>query len=352
MNKTFIIAEAGVNHNGSLDMAFQLIDVAVAAGADAVKFQTFKAEMLVTETAAKAAYQIENTGSNESQFEMLKKMELSVDDHRKLLAYCKGKNILFMSTPFDEESADMLDDLGLEVFKVGSGEITNKPLLQHIALKNKPMIVSTGMSYLEEVAKAVQWIEEARKTAGERAMSSNDRFSYSLVLLHCVTDYPALPEEVNLLAMRTMREAFHLPVGYSDHTMGIEISIAAAVMGAVVVEKHLTLSHDMEGPDHKASLEPIEFASMVRAIRNVEMARGDGIKQPSVHEKDTRCIVRKSLVLTRDVYAGEALCLSDIAAKRPGTGIFPEFRELVMSMRAARDIRSDSILTWDDLKHA
>ena len=352
MNKTFIIAEAGVNHNGSLEMAFQLIDAAVAAGADAIKFQTFCAERLVTTTAAKAAYQIKNTDNKESQFEMLKKLELSVDDHRELLAYGKGKNILFISTPFDEESADMLDDLRLEVFKIGSGEITNKPLLQHIARKNKSMIISTGMSYLEEVAKAVRWIEEARMPAGKMAMSSNDRFSYPLVLLHCVTNYPALPEEVNLLAMRTMREAFHLPVGYSDHTMGIEISIAAAAMGAVVVEKHLTLSHDMEGPDHKASLEPREFSSLVRAVRNVEMAMGDGIKKPSNREENTRSVVRRSLVVTRNVKAGERLSLSDLTLKRPGDGIPPEFREIVMGMKVVRDIQRDAILTWDDLKHA
>jgi len=348
-NKTFIIAEAGVNHNGSLEMALQLIDAAVAAGADAVKFQTFRAERLVTETAKKAAYQIKNSGSDESQFEMLKKMELSLDDHRELFAYARGKNIIFMSTPFDEESADMLDDLGLEVFKVGSGEITNKPLLQHIARKSKPMIISTGMSYLGEVAKAVQWIEEARKDAGEVAISSNDRFFSPLVLLHCVTNYPAFPEEVNLLAMRTMREAFHLPVGYSDHTMGIEISIAAASMGAVVVEKHLTISHDMAGPDHKASLEPREFSSLVSAIRNIEMALGDGFKKPSKSELDTRKIARRSLVASKDIGAQEQLTTETIAIKRPGIGIQPEFREMVIGMKAKRPIKADAIIEWKDL---
>jgi len=349
-NKTFIIAEAGVNHNGSLDIALQMVDTAVAAGADAVKFQTFRAERLVTETTAKAAYQIKNTGSNESQFEMLKKLELSVDDHRELLAYCKGKNILFMSTPFDEGSADMLEDLGLELFKLGSGEITNKPLLQHIARKKKPMIISTGMSYLEEVAKAVQWIEEARKPAGKMTMPSNNQFSYPLVLLHCVTNYPALPEEVNLLAMRTMREAFHLPVGYSDHTMGIEISITAVAIGAVVVEKHLTLSHDMEGPDHKASLEPREFTSMVRAIRNIEIAMGDGVKKPSKSEFGTRKIARRSLVASKDIKEQEQLTTENLAIKRPGIGIQPEFREMVVGMRAKRHIKADAIIEWKELE--
>jgi N-acetylneuraminate synthase len=350
MNKTFIIAEAGVNHNGSIEIAMQMVDVAVAAGADAVKFQTFHADRLVTGTVAKAAYQIKNTGSNESQFEMLKKLELSVGNHRELLFYCKNKNIFFMSTPFDEESADMLDDLGMEVFKVGSGEITNKPLLQHIARKNKPVILSTGMSYLGEVAQAVQWIEEARMPSRRMEPPSDGRFFYSLVLLHCVTNYPALPEEVNLLAMRTMRDAFHLPVGYSDHTMGIEISIAAATMGAVVLEKHLTLSHDMEGPDHKASLDPREFSSMVRAIRKVEMSMGDGVKKPSKSEFETRMITRRSLVASRDIRAQEQLTTENIAIKRAGIGIQPEFREMIVGMRAKRDIKADAIIKWKELE--
>jgi N-acetylneuraminate synthase/N,N'-diacetyllegionaminate synthase len=206
------------------------------------------------------------------------------------------------------------------------------------------------MSYLEEVAKAVRWIEEARMPAGKMAMSSNDRFSYPLVLLHCVTNYPALPEEVNLLAMRTMREAFHLPVGYSDHTMGIEISIAAAAIGAVVVEKHLTLSHDLEGPDHKASLEPREFSSLVRAVRNVEMAMGDGVKKPSKSEFDTRKIARRSLVASKDIGAQEQLTTENIAIKRPGIGIQPEFRETVVGMRAKRHIKADAIIKWKELE--
>jgi N,N'-diacetyllegionaminate synthase len=350
MNKTFIIAEAGVNHNGSIEMAIQMIDVAVAAGADAVKFQTFNAEKLVTGAANKAEYQIKNTGNDESQLEMLKKLELTVDDHRELLAYCKSRNILFLSTPFDEESADMLDDLGLEVFKVGSGEITNKPLLQHIARKNKPMIISTGMSYLGEVAKCLHWIEEARISSIEIMIPSDDRFSYPLVLLHCVTNYPALPDEVNLLAMRTMREAFHLPVGYSDHTMGIEISVAAAAIGAVVLEKHLTLSHDMEGPDHKASLEPQEFSSLVNAIRSIEMAMGDGVKKPSKSEFDTRKIARRSLVALKDIGAQEKLTTENIAIKRPGIGIQPEFREMIVGMRAKRHINADAIIEWRELE--
>lgn len=350
MNKTFIIAEAGVNHNGSLEMALQLIDVAAAAGADAVKFQTFRTERLVTETAPKAVYQIKNTGNDESQWAMLKKLELAADDHRELIAYAQGKNILFMSTPFDEASASMLDALGMAVFKVGSGEITNKPLLQHIARKNKPMIISTGMSYLEEVAKAIRWIEEARKQAEEMTPRPAARFPYPLILLHCVTNYPVLAEEVNLLAMRTMREAFHLPVGYSDHTMGIEMPIAAVAMGAVVIEKHLTLSKGMAGPDHKASLEPQEFASLVRAVRNVEMAMGDGVKKPAQSESGTRKIARRSLVAAKDIAEQEQLSIDNVTIKRPGIGIQPEFLEMVMGMRSKRHIKADAIIKWKELE--
>jgi N-acetylneuraminate synthase len=348
----FIIAEAGVNHNGHLDTAKHLVDAAQRAGADAIKFQTFRAERLVTAEAAKAPYQIQNTGGVESQLEMLKKLELSEADHRELISYCKEKEITYISTPFDETSADMLDDLGMAIFKIGSGEITNKPLLQHVARKNKPMILSTGMSYLEEVAKSVRWIQEAGIVVVEKSACSDDWFPYSLVLLHCVTDYPALPQEANLLSMKTMRDTLKLPVGYSDHTVGIEISIAAVVMGAVVVEKHLTLSRTMDGPDHRASLEPVEFAALVGAVRNVEMAMGDGIKKPSGREERMRNVVRRSLVATRDLKAGDIFCASDIMAKRPADGISPEFRELVIGMRAIRDIRCDTVLKWDDLKHA
>jgi len=353
-NPCFIIAEAGVNHNGSLAMAKRLIDAAVDAKADAVKFQTFHAEKLVTGVAPKADYQLENTRGDESQWEMLKKLELSDDDHRKLFHYCSEKKIVFMSSPFDEESVDFLHELGMKIFKVGSGELTNKPLLQHIARKGRPMIVSTGLAYLEEVARAVQWIAEARKEAVEE-MNSSDQdqdFFYPLVLLHCVTEYPALPEEVNLRAIRTMQEAFHLPVGYSDHTLGTDIAIAASTMGAVVVEKHLTLAHDMEGPDHKASSEPQELVALVKGVRNVEAAMGDGIKKPSSREESLRAIVRRSLVAARNLMVGEILSASDVAVKRPGVGIAPEFRDAVMGKKVVRNIDYNDAILWEDLRDA
>src|SRR3989339_237504 len=253
-NHCFIIAEAGVNHNGSIDTAKRLIDIAVDAGADAVKFQTFDADKVVTVTASKAKYQIENTGTDETQFEMLKRLELSIGAHKELFSYCNEKNIIFMSTPFDEGSADMLDNLGMTIFKIPSGEITNKPLIQHIAGKKKPIILSTGMSYLGEVEKAISWINEIWEKSDRKP---------ELTLLHCVSNYPAEVDDSNLLAIKTLEGAFGLPVGYSDHTLGIEIPIAAVALGAKVLEKHFTLDRNMEGPDHRASIEPDELKDMV-----------------------------------------------------------------------------------------
>lgn len=341
--KTFIIAEAGVNHNGSLAIAKEMVDAAVSAGSDAVKFQTFKADRVVTNTAAKARYQIENTGTEESQMKMLKKLELSVEVHNELLSYCKRKDITFISTPFDEQSADMLDSLGMSIFKIPSGEITNKPLIQHIAAKAKPIFLSTGMSYLGEVEKAIHWINECWNKLKEKPQ---------LTLLHCVSNYPAAVEDVNLLAMKSMQTAFGLPVGYSDHTVGIEISIAAVAMGAVVIEKHFTLDKKMEGPDHRASLEPQELKAMVEAIRNMERAIGDGIKRPVKNEEDTRDIARRSIVAIRDIKRGNTITLNDIGIKRPGTGIPPEFKEIIIGMVARQHISADSVIKWEDLKHA
>ena len=337
--RVFIIAEAGVNHNGSLETAKKLIDAAADAGADAVKFQTFKAGRLVTGTAAKARYQIENTGTNESQLEMLKRLELSLDMHTELMSYCKEKNIMFMSTPFDEESADMLDELGMSIFKIPSGEITNKPLVQHIAAKNKSIILSTGMSYLGEIEKAIGWIYEVWGKLGSRPQ---------LTLLHCVSNYPAVVEDVNLSAMRTMSVAFGLPAGYSDHTMGVEVPVAAVAMGAQIMEKHFTLNRNMEGPDHKASLEPDELQTMVNMIRNVEKAIGSGMKKPSQREEETRVLIRRSLVVARDIRKGEIIDRQSIVIKRPGHGIAPEFMEQVINRAAKKDLIKDSILTWDD----
>ncbi len=352
MNKTFIIAEAGVNHNGRRQLAMELIDAAAYAGADAIKFQTFRAERLVTAGVEMAAYQRTNTGKDETQLMMLKRLELSLDDHRELFSYAREKNILFMSTPFDEESADLLYELGIKVFKIGSGELTNKNLLIHVARKRKPLVVSTGMSHLYEVARAVHWIETAGTFTGTSQMVSCEKFPYPLVLLHCVTNYPASPGEVNLLAMRTMREAFHLPVGYSDHTPGMEMAVAAVALGAVVIEKHLTLSRDLEGPDHRASLEPPEFSSLVRSVRNVEAGLGDGIKKPATSELANRLVARRSLVLTRDVRAGERLSQADLSLKRPGGGIACELLDVVVGMKLVRAVRKDSQLSWEDLRDA
>jgi N-acetylneuraminate synthase len=341
--KIFIIAEAGVNHNGDISIARKLIDAAANAGADAVKFQTFKAEKLVNKSASKAKYQIKNTGENESQFEMLKKLELSYTSFKELFNYANKKNIMFMSTPFDEESADMLNTLGMTIFKIPSGEITNKPLILHIASKKKPVILSTGMSCLGEVEKAINWINEAWERSKKRP---------ELTLLHCVSNYPALVEDSNLSVMKTMRKAFNLPVGYSDHTMGLEIPVAAAALGAAVIEKHFTLSRNMKGPDHKASLEPAELKAMVSAIRNVEKAIGDGIKRPVENEGNTRAVVRKSIVSARDIRAGEMIAPDDILIKRPGNGIQPEFKEIIIGMKAKRKISNDSVIKWEDFKNA
>ncbi len=329
----FIIAEAGVNHNGSLELAERLIDAAASAGADAVKFQTFKAESLVAHAAPLAEYQAAN-GVRDSQFDMIRKLELDESAHRRLLEYAKRKGILFLSTPFDEESADLLERLGLPLFKIPSGELTNKGFLVHVARKNKPMIVSTGMSNLREVEQAVEWIRASSQTP--------------ITLLHCVTEYPAPAREVNLKAMMTLRDTFKLPTGYSDHTLGTEISVAAAALGASVIEKHLTLDKKMAGPDHAASLEPDEFKEMVRQIRSVSSALGDGIKRAAACEEKNIPIARKSLVAARDLPAGHVLTPSDLAVKRPGTGLPPYELESRIGRKLKRAVRADQVLTGDD----
>lgn len=333
--KTFIIAEAGVNHNGSIDIAKQLIDVAVDAGADAVKFQTFKADKVVTATASKAKYQIENTGTDETQFEMLKRLELSIGAHKELFSYCSKKNVIFMSTPFDEDSADMLDNVGMTIFKIPSGEITNKSLIQHVAGKKKPIILSTGMSYLGEVEKAINWINEVWDKLSKKSQ---------LTLLHCTSNYPSKVSDCNLLAMKTMEKSFGLPVGYSDHTLGIEIPIAAVALGAKVLEKHFTLDRTMEGPDHKASLVPDELKTMVEATRNVEKAMGDGIKKPRKNEEEIRNIARRSLVATKNIKKGEGFTKKNVTAKRPATGICPSEWNKVIGRKAIRDFKVDELI--------
>lgn len=327
---TFIVAEAGVNHNGDIKLAMRLIDIAVEAGADAVKFQTFKAEKVVSEKAPKAEYQKETTNPSESQLDMLRRLELSPEAHHELQAYCQEKGILFMSTPFDEESVDLLDELNVPVFKIGSGEITNWPFLEYIARKGKPIILSTGMSYLSEVDEAVRVIRSV----------GNDQ----LVLLHCVSNYPANPADANLHAMGTMATAFQVPVGYSDHTPGIEVALAAVALGAVVIEKHFTLDRTLPGPDHRASLEPDELRALVRGIHIVESALGDGRKRPAPSEANTAAAARRSLVAACDIPAGVVLTEDHIAIQRPGTGLPPSMRPFLVGLSARMDIPAGTLL--------
>jgi len=329
----FIIAEAGVNHNGDVDLAKQLIDVAVESGADAVKFQTFHADNVVTCTAEKAGYQKNITPSDESQYEMLKKLELSDDIFRELSAYAKKKKILFLSTPFDNESVDLLDRIGVPAYKIPSGEITNFPLLKKIAEKKRTIILSTGMATLGEVEDAFQYL---KKCGAE-----------NIILLHCTTSYPASIHSVNLRAMETLRCAFQVPVGYSDHTEGITIPVAAVAMGACVLEKHFTLDKTLSGPDHNASLEPHELHVMVKAIRDVELAMGNGIKRPNQDEMAIKKDARRSIVAQCDIKVGDLLKECDLAIKRPGTGIEPRYYELIINKKAKIPIPKDHAITWD-----
>jgi N-acetylneuraminate synthase len=335
MPHVFIIAEAGVNHNGSVDLALKLIDSAKASGADAVKFQTFRADQLATRSAHKAAYQERTTTATESQFEMLQRLELDVDDHRRLIDYCRKVGIQFLSSPFDEQSADLLAEMDLPLYKIPSGEITNLQFLDHVARKGRPIILSTGMSTLGEIEEAVTVL----RTAG------NNR----LTLLHCVTEYPAPYAEVNLRAMHTLRVAFGLPVGYSDHTPGYEISIAAVALGAEVIEKHFTVDRSLPGPDHAASLEPDELEQMVTAIRHVEVALGDGIKRPAQCELPNISVARKSVVASRSLIAGQRLTAEDLDIKRPGNGIAPRLKPMLIGRTLSAGLEKDEVLRWDHL---
>ncbi|MFA6189480.1 MAG: N-acetylneuraminate synthase [Sulfuricurvum sp.] len=329
---TFIIAEAGVNHNGSLDLAKKLVNVAKEAGADAVKFQTFKAEKVISKYAQKAEYQKATTDSEESQLDMVKKLELSAQDHHELISYCKNKNIMFLSTPFDHDSIDLLCELGLEIFKIPSGEITNLPYLRHIGSLDKHVILSTGMADLGEIEDALD-ILTASGTSKEQ-----------ITVLHATTEYPCPIEDVNLKAMQTIAKAFGVKVGYSDHTNGIEIPIAAVAMGASVIEKHFTLDKKMEGPDHKASLEPDELNAMVAGIRNIEKALGNGIKKPSKSEAKNMVIARKSLVASCAIAKGEILNAENITVKRPGNGINPMQFDEIIGMVAKKDYCEDELI--------
>ena len=333
MNKhVFIIAEAGVNHNGYIVLAKKLIDSAYEAGADAVKFQTFKAEKLISKNAPKAEYQKQTTDSNESQYDMIKKLELDVETHRELLSYCKRKNIIFLSTPFDLDSIDLLNKLGLNIFKIGSGEITNLPYLRKIGSLKKKVIISTGMSDLGEIEDALN------------ILISSGTSKENITVLHCNTEYPTPIEDVNLKAMLTIKNAFDIKVGYSDHTLGIEVPIAAVALGATVSEKHFTLDKTMEGPDHKASLEPHELKQMICSIRNIEKAMGDGIKKPSLSEKKNINIARKSLVASKEIKKGEIFSENNLTVKRPGNGISPMRWDEFIGKVATKDYNADDLI--------
>lgn len=332
MEKVFIIAEAGVNHNGDIDLALQLIDIAADAGADAVKFQTFSAAALVTKAAQQAEYQVQNTGKIESQFAMLKRLELSEADHLAIIARCHERAIQFLSTPFDADSIELLHSVGMTTYKVPSGELTNLPYLRHVAKYAQQVILSTGMATYGEVESALQVLLDAG--LGRQQVT----------ILHATTEYPCPMNEVNLRAMQSMRQAFAVEVGYSDHTQGIEVPIAAVAMGAKVIEKHFTLDKSLPGPDHKASLEPDELTAMVRAIRNVEKALGDGIKRPTMSELKNKTIARKSIVAAIDIRKGELLSEQNITVKRPGTGMSPMRWDEVVGQVAQRDYAADEVI--------
>jgi len=324
-----------VNHNGSLETAKALVRQAGMAGADAVKFQTFRADALAAEGLEKAWYQKKTSNAEESQLSMLRRLELGVEEHRELVRFCRSQRIMFLSTPFDEQSADLLESLGVPMLKIGSGELTNLPFLRHVARKRRPMIISTGMANLGEVEDALEVV----LSAGNR----------EITLLHCVTEYPAPPMEVNLRAMQTLHRAFGFPVGYSDHTEGIEIAVAAAALGASVIEKHFTLDRSAEGPDHRSSLDPPMFADMVRAIRNVEDAMGDGRKRPAPCEIKNIPMARRSVVALGAISKGRVITRDLLAIKRPGDGIAPRDMDKIVGLKARRSIPAHKAITWDDL---
>ena len=337
MAHTYVIAEIGVNHNGSMDLTRQLIEAAVAARADAVKFQTFRAEDLVTRKARKADYQIANTQSDDSQFDMLKALELTEAQFAQARDLCAAAGIEFLSTPFSEPAADLLERVGVGAYKISSGDLTHLPLLTHIARKGRPIILSTGMGTLSEIEAALAAI----RAGGDVPVS----------LLHCVSNYPADAGDCNLAAMDTMRAAFGLPVGWSDHSEGAAISFAAVARGATIIEKHITLDCNLPGPDHRASMEPGDFAAFVAGIRAIEAAIGDGIKRPTAAELRTALVARRSIIAARDLKAGEVPGLADLRIMRPGTGLAPRHLDHVLGRVLARDVAAETPLELDDFRH-
>lgn len=331
----FIIAEAGVNHNGKFELAKQMVDVALESGADAIKFQTGKAERVVSVSAPKADYQLQTTDVAESQLDMIKALELSYPMYAELQEYCNEVGLMFMSTAFDTESADFLAGLDMPVFKIPSGEVNNLPFLKHIGSKGKPVILSTGMSYLDEVGVGIRVLREAG--------------CEELVVLHCATNYPVVAADANIRAMQTMATAFGVPVGYSDHTMGIEVSLTATALGACAIEKHFSLDPTMAGPDHLASLDPSQLKAMVKGIRIVEEALGHGLKEPADSEANTRLVVRRSLAAMVDLNEGQVLTEDVLTQLRPGTGIPPTLTEQVVGRTMNRSLRSGELLDWSHL---
>ncbi len=327
----FVIAEAGVNHNGSIELALKLVDVAKKSGADAVKFETFKAQQVALASVPMAAYQIKNIGKTESQLAMLKRLELNEEFYQPIMAHCKKIGIIFLSTPHGGfESVNLLEDLGVPAFKFGSGDLTNLPVLEYAAKKGKPMIISTGMATMEEVKRAV---EHVRKTGNNK-----------IILLHCTTEYPCPPENVNLRVLATLKEKFGTLVGYSDHTLGINVPIMAATLGAVLIEKHMTLDKNMFGPDHRASAEPEELHQMILAIKNANTILGSSVKKPTSQELLLRNIARKSIVSLRDIKRGELFTADNIGIKRPGTGLPPKDYFKIIGAVARVDIKTDVLI--------
>jgi N,N'-diacetyllegionaminate synthase len=334
-NKVFIIAEAGVNHNGDIKLAYKLVDAAVEAGVDVVKFQTFKSENLVTKTASKAEYQKETTEKTETQFQMLKKLELSFDDQKNLSQYCHSKKIQFLSTPFDLESCDFLYSLNMPIFKIPSGEITNLPYLRKIASYKKKIIISTGMATLGEIEDALN------------VFKMNGYNDIDISILHCCSEYPCETNSINLNAIKTLRSAFNLNTGFSDHSLGIVAPIAAIALGATIIEKHFTLDKSMEGPDHRASLNPKELKEMVEAIRFTELALGSGIKKPTNTEIKNKIVARKSIVAATSITAGEYFTEKNLCTKRPGYGITPMLIDNFIGTQATRSYQKDEVLQWN-----
>jgi len=329
----FVIAEAGVNHNGELKTAYKMVDAAIKFGANAIKFQTFKAENLAKKDAPKAAYQKELTEKNETQYEMLKKLELSKDDTKKIFEYCKDKNIEYFSTPYGIESAKILKELKTSAFKIGSGDVDNYPLLKAMAKFGIPIILSSGMSSLGEVEDSIRWIREGG--------------CEDIILLHCVTSYPAKFEDVHLRVLRTFQQAFDVPIGFSDHTPGIAIPIAAVALGAKCIEKHFTLDKNMPGPDHKASLEPHEMKAMIEGIRNVEASLGSPVKRLLPNEEPIKAVARKSITAVVKIKKGSIITEDMLTVKRPGSGISPKYWEIIIGQQARVDIEEDQIINWD-----